>query len=246
MAVDDEKLKAEREARRKLFMDWDIEKELPADISGYKLHRIDKQDGRIYYAFGWTNEENGWEVRALFDEETMDYMVKMYLRLVTLTEIELITGDFDEFKRNLVLLTPKAIDHELIHRENVSVLVRGKGFMVWDSEPFLPETIGHYQRMIKPSMPVLGLNGSYIIGAYECREKDTGILFLCTETSTTASFAPAESRASSISMTPRRFPNWKKRSIKISRKIFMPCMKIRSLMIKHEETGGKFAPLYKM
>ena len=48
MAVDDEKLKAEREARRKLFMDWDIEKELPADISGYKLHRIDKQDGRIY------------------------------------------------------------------------------------------------------------------------------------------------------------------------------------------------------
>lgn len=26
-------------------------------------------------------------------------------------------------------------------------------------------------------MPVLGLNGSYIIGAYECREKDTGILF---------------------------------------------------------------------
>lgn len=177
MAVDDEKLKAEREARRKLFMDWDIEKELPADISGYKLHRIDKQDGRIYYAFGWTNEENGWEVRALFEEETMDYMVKMYLRLVTLTEIELITGDFDEFKRNLVLLTPKAIDHELIHRENVSVLVRGKGFMVWDSEPFLPETIGHYQRMIKPSMPVLGLNGSYIIGAYECREKDTGILF---------------------------------------------------------------------
>ena len=177
MAVDDEKLKAEREARRKLFMDWDIEKELPADISGYKLHRIDKQDGRIYYAFGWTNEENGWEVRALFDEETMDYMVKMYLRLVTLTEIELITGDFDEFKRNLVLLTPKAIDHELIHRENVSVFVRGKGFMVWDSEPFLPETIGHYQRMIKPSMPVLGLNGSYIIGAYECREKDTGILF---------------------------------------------------------------------
>ena len=119
MAVDDEKLKAEREARRKLFMDWDIEKELPADISGYKLHRIDKQDGRIYYAFGWTNEENGWEVRALFDEETMDYMVKMYLRLVTLTEIELITGDFDEFKRNLVLLTRKAIDHELIHRENV-------------------------------------------------------------------------------------------------------------------------------
>ena len=61
MAVDDEKLKAEREARRKLFMDWDIEKELPADISGYKLHRIDKQDGRIYYAFGWTNEENGWD-----------------------------------------------------------------------------------------------------------------------------------------------------------------------------------------
>ena len=41
----------------------------------------------------------------------------------------------------------------------------------------LPERLGHYVRVIAPKMPLLGLNGSYIIAAYECEEKDTGILF---------------------------------------------------------------------
>ena len=30
---------------------------------------------------------------------------------------------------------------------------------------------------IDPHRPLLGLNGSYIIASYECREKETGILF---------------------------------------------------------------------
>ena len=49
--------------------------------------------------------------------------------------------------------------------------------MVWNYEDLLPETLGHYKRIIQPSRPLLGLNGSYVIAAYECREKDTGILF---------------------------------------------------------------------
>lgn len=104
-------------------------------------------------------------------------MVKMDLHMITLTEIECITGDFEEFKRLVKLLTPEAIEKELIHREKVSILVEGKGFMVWDYEELLPKKLGHYVRVIAPKMPLLGLNGSYIIAAYECEEKDTGILF---------------------------------------------------------------------
>lgn len=173
----EDKLEQERAERRQKFLDWDIEKELPLDIEGYKLKRLDRQEGRIYFAFCWENEKNGWQVRALYDEETMDYMVKSDLRMMTLTEIELITGDFEEFKRNMKLLTPRYIARELVHRENVSVLVRGKGFMVWDYSQFFPPVIGHYERIIEPSRPLLGLNGSYIIASYECREKETGILF---------------------------------------------------------------------
>lgn len=173
----EDKLEQERAERRQKFLDWDIENELPVNIEGYRLKRLDRQEGRIYFAFCWENEETGWQVRALFDEETMDYMVKSDLRLVTFTEIELITGDFEEFKRNMKLLTPKYITKELIHRENVSVLVRGKGFMAWDYSSFFPPVIGHYERVIEPSRPLLGLNGSYIIASYECRERETGILF---------------------------------------------------------------------
>ena len=173
----EDKLEKERTERRQRFLDWDIEKELPPAIGDYKLKRMDKQGGRIYWAFCWENEKNGWQVRALFDEETMDYMVKMDLRMVVLTEIELITGDFEEFKRNVKLLTPACVEKELIHREKVSILVEGKGFMAWDYSRYFPPAIGHYERIIEPSAPLLGLNGSYIISAYECREKETGILF---------------------------------------------------------------------
>ncbi|MEE3452690.1 hypothetical protein [Dialister sp.] len=173
----DDKLEKARAERRQKFLDWDIEKELPTEIGEYKLKRLDRQEGRIYFAFCWENEKTGWQVRALFDEETMDYMVKTFFPMVTLTEIELITGEFEEYQRNMKRLTPAYIEKELIHREDVSVLIRGKAFMVWDYTPFFPETIGHYKRTLEPHRPLLGLNGSYIICAYECPEKNTGILF---------------------------------------------------------------------
>ena len=91
----DEKLEKEREERRKLFLSWDIENDLPCEVGDYVLKRIDfptmedrktgkvKTDIRVYTAFAWENEKNGWMVKAIFDEETKDYMVKMDLRLMT-------------------------------------------------------------------------------------------------------------------------------------------------------------------
>jgi hypothetical protein len=177
MNDEQEKLEKERAERRKLFLDWPIEKELPQTIGEYNLSRIDKQEGRIYYAFGWKGQENGWEIRALFDEETMDYMVKMYLRMMTMTEIEVITGDFAQFQDFVKRWTPDMIKRELIERDKVSVLVKDAGFMNWDYSEILPPEIGAYKRMIEPRRPILGLNGSYIIACYECLEKNTGILF---------------------------------------------------------------------
>ncbi len=185
----DEKLEKEREERRKLFLSWDIENDLPCEVGDYVLKRIDfptmkdrkagkvKTDIRVYTAFAWENEKNGWMVKAIFDEETKDYMVKMDLRLMTLTQLESITGDFEQFKKRVRELTPKAIEKELIHLERVSVLAAAKGFMKWDYEKVMPERMGQYKRIIKPVNPVEGLNGSFIIGAYECRERNIGVLF---------------------------------------------------------------------
>lgn len=185
----DEKLEKEREERRKLFLSWDIENDLPCEVGDYVLKRIDfptmedrktgkvKTDIRVYTAFAWENGKNGWMVKAIFDEETKDYMVKMDLRLMTLTQLESITGDFEQFKKRVRELTPKAIEKELIHLERVSVLAAAKGFMKWDYEKVMPERMGQYKRIIKPVNPVEGLNGSFIIGAYECRERNIGVLF---------------------------------------------------------------------
>lgn len=53
----EDKLEQERAERRQKFLDWDIEKELPSDIEGYKLKRLDRQEERIYFAFCWENEK---------------------------------------------------------------------------------------------------------------------------------------------------------------------------------------------
>lgn len=170
-------IESARAERRQQFMDWDIDKELPSSVGTYELKRIDKQEGRIYFAFAYVDSVTGWEVRALFDEETMDYMVKFYCRLFTLTEIELIHNDFEGFRKDVIEILPEAIDKRMNRREEVSVMVAGKAFMVWDYSKVLPPVIGNYKRLIEPKAPVLGLNGSYIIGEYEWREETRGILF---------------------------------------------------------------------
>lgn len=185
----DEKMEKEREERRQLFLDWDIERELPREVGDYILKRIDfptaeerkagkvKTDARVYTAFGWENEKNGWMVKAIFDEETKDYMVKMDLRLMTFTQLESITGDFEQFKKRVRELTPKAIQKDLIQLDRIPALAAGKGFVKWDYTTAMPEKIGKYERIIKPTSPVEGLNGSFVIGAYECKERNVGALF---------------------------------------------------------------------
>lgn len=184
-----EELEKRRESRRRMFLEWEIEKDLPSKVGPYVLKRIDyptKEDrekdrsirnSRIYTAFAWEDADTGWQVKAIFDEETEDYMIKMDLKLVSMTQVEAITGDFALFKKYVAELTPRAIEKNLIDLDKKSVLLNKKGFMKWDYKDSLPETIGHYKRIIRPTSPLHGLNGSYIIGAYECKEKNIGALF---------------------------------------------------------------------
>lgn len=170
-------LTEDQEKRRRRFLDWDAECHLPAAVGDFHFRRIDQQEGRIYYAFAYVSESTGWEVRALFDEETMDYMVKTDFRLFVITDIDLISGDFEAYKKAVERLLVPYMTRELIQREDVSVIVRGKAFTVWDYREVLPPVIGPYQRVIEPAKPLLGLNGSYIIAVYEWQEKERGMIF---------------------------------------------------------------------
>ena len=138
-------LTEKQKERRQAFLDWDLSG-LPETIGTFHRKRIDRQEGRIYYAFSYEDEETGWEARVLFDEETMDYMVKFYLRMYTITEIELIHGDFDGFRRDVERLLPAAITREFLQRDRVSVLVKGRAFTQWDYAEVLPPSYDGYQR----------------------------------------------------------------------------------------------------
>lgn len=174
---DNMSVEEDRAARRQGFLDWDVEKRLPAVIGDFHFRRMDQQDGRLYYAFEYVSESTGWAVRSLFDEETMDYMIKTDFRLFVMTDIELITGDFEKYKTAVEKLLKKNMTRELLHRDSVSVVVKDHAFTRWDFSEALPPHIGRYERLIDPSRPLMGLNGSYIIGLYEWKEGQRGIIF---------------------------------------------------------------------
>lgn len=167
----------ERAERREAFLSWKIEEELPETIGDFRLCRTDRQEGRIYHAFAYESASTGWIVEGIFDEETMDYMVKADFRLFTMTDIEIITGDFERYKKSVATLLEKNLRRSILEREKISVVVAGKVFTTWNYRDTLPETIGAYRLMVTPDCPILGLNGSYIIAEYENRERARGIVF---------------------------------------------------------------------
>ena len=67
--MEEEKILEKRKERRKEFLDWDIEKDLPLHVGPYDLERTDEQEGRIYQAFRWIDRSSGWQIKAVFDEE---------------------------------------------------------------------------------------------------------------------------------------------------------------------------------
>ena len=125
-------LTEEQAKRRQAFLDWNVESVLPETVGDYRFRCVDRQEGRIYYAFSYVNEATGWEVKALFDEETMDYMVKTDFRLFVMTDIEILTGNFEDYKKAVEALLVKNMRRELIERDQVSVVVRGRAFTAWD------------------------------------------------------------------------------------------------------------------
>ncbi len=168
-------LEEERAARREAFLSEDFAALLPKEIEQYCLRRADVQNDRIYEAYAYEDAKTGWRVWILFDEETMDYMVKTNFRLFTLTDIDLITGDFAEFQKRISLFFEKNFRHLLIDRP-ITAAVKGHAFTTWDFAAYLPPAVGDFRRMIAPDAPIQGLNGSYIIAMYENREKECGLL----------------------------------------------------------------------
>ena len=80
-------------------------------------------------------------------------------------------------KKNVKKLTPGIIEKELIKRDYISVLIKDKGFVNWNYETLLPVRIETYERVIEPKKPITGLNGSYIIAAYQCKDREAAMIF---------------------------------------------------------------------
>lgn len=152
--------------------------DLPAAIGSWKRRELSAEERERHVLFCYEEAAFGWRILGLYADETADFMVKYDLGLIVLTDIRFTYDNVANFWKILQADFVRVITDRFVRRdETASILVKNAGILDWESEHGIPEACRHYRRVIVPSAPILGLNGSYIILAYADATNTKGILF---------------------------------------------------------------------
>lgn len=153
--------------------------DLPAAIGSWKRRDLTAEERERHVLFCYEEATAGWRILGLYADETADFMVKYDLGLIVLTDIRFTYDNAASFWKTIRTDFVLVVTDRFVRRsETASVLVKNAGILDWESEGgVLPESYRHYRRVIAPSAPILGLNGSYIILAYADQANAKGILF---------------------------------------------------------------------
>lgn len=161
-----------------LLTEMDNAVDLPTAIGSWKRRELSAEERERHVLFCYEDATVGWRILGLYADETADFMVKYDLGLIVLTDIRFTYDSAADFWKILQTDFVRVVTDRFVRRgETASILVKNAGILNWESEYDIPEACRHYRRVIAPSAPILGLNGSYIILAYADVTNTKGILF---------------------------------------------------------------------
>ncbi len=161
-----------------LLTEMDNAVNLPTAIGSWKRRELSAEERERHILFCYEEAAFGWRILGLYADETADFMVKYDLGLIVLTDIRFTYDSASDFWKILQADFVRVVTDRFVRRdETASILVKNAGILHWENEHSIPEVYRHYRRVIAPSAPILGLNGSYIILAYADTTNTKGILF---------------------------------------------------------------------
>ncbi len=156
---------------------WKPYDTLTEKIGDFVLRSLHPDEVSANFFFCYENTDKNWRMYGFFNSDTNDFMVRYDLGLMEITEILLIHSVANDFWQAVMENFERIVTDRLLRAdETCSEIVRRTGILNGFAEEILPLRIAPYSLVIEPSMPILGLNGSYIIAAYANQNNSKGLV----------------------------------------------------------------------
>lgn len=158
--------------------DWELLKELPQELCGFRLIPGTGIKGQILNIAAYVNDEKHCRLDLTYTTETFDYVPVQTIGLHIFRDERYFSRDRERFGEMLQQHLPSILETMLREGQyEESYEAMALGFPQWEYWRSLPEKIGSYERFITPENPLVYLNGSTIFLDYTDFEHGNQLYF---------------------------------------------------------------------
>ncbi|SDF47944.1 hypothetical protein [Sporolituus thermophilus] len=157
--------------------EWPFLRQLPETMMDFRLVVELKQYGTQYRIFTYSNLNRRRNFSVLYDQTTKEYFVRLVIGLTEFYDIRFIADDLNTFETLLAANMEQSL-RSLAGFDQTSLcsVFRAKKIIEWPFGGQLPEKVAGFDLFIRPTEPVRGINGSYIIIDYSDFAAESGLL----------------------------------------------------------------------
>lgn len=158
---------------------WELLKQLPQEIEGFKLQAGTGISGQILNIASYINEEKHCRLDLIYTGETFDYVLVKSIGLHTFRDDRFFSREQERFGEMVLRKLPdilKEMSNGL--GKSLGYEAKAMGFEKWSFWKKLPQKLGNFELFITPDKPMEYINGSWIILDYSDFTRGNQIMFL--------------------------------------------------------------------
>ena len=157
---------------------WPSEGIFPERLHKFEFVRKHEESKEGFEIFAYEEKDTRWHIRAFYNRETKDFMVRISLYLLEFTPVDFIRVRFEDFSLLVETKLCPMIEKTIIRpKENFCFSFQESGLLDWNYDDILTSEAEGYKRGIVPQSAIKTLNGSYVIGTYYKESNDCGLVF---------------------------------------------------------------------
>lgn len=159
------------------FKQWPYLETLPVDLHNFQLSIEHKQEGTQYRLFSYYNQALDKHFLVLYDKATKEYIARWRIGLIEFCDVNFIAPSLAMLENLLRSRLEDALQcMSAFNPAALGSVFLGKKILEWSYSAKLADSIQGFSLVIKPSQPLKGINGSYIIVEYSDFDEKTNLL----------------------------------------------------------------------
>lgn len=159
------------------FKQWSYLETLPANLHGFRLAVEQQQAGTQYRLFSYYNEALDKHFLVLYDKATKEYIARWRIGLIEFCDVNFIAPDLAMLENLLRARLESVLQcMAAFNPATLGSVFLGKKILEWTYSAALADSLHGFSLVIKPTQPLKGINGSYIIIEYSDFAEKTNLL----------------------------------------------------------------------